>query len=200
MKKTILLILAFFFAGIIMSCEDGADGIDGEDGSAFIRFSWDWYVDTYDDNNPDLPSTISENYNYETLPGTYSFLYTCSDGMGNSWYWEGYYTIQINYGEPGEPGEPAGLFSDGADGADGADGEDNYYRMFLDGLVGASLTLTKAIIGNKEIKTELSTPAKDFNKSDYIAEGDIVISRFNQSGREIYVEKQLYIAKDLIQE
>jgi hypothetical protein len=130
---------------ILVSC-----GQDGQDGDAFIKFTWDWYVDTYEDTNSDTPSTLYENTYYETDPGSYSFEYWCSDGMGDVWYYTGNYTIRINVGEKG------GFLSAGDD------GEDNHYHMELTG-DGADLDLLKS---GKEKKSFLNAN-NTINREDY---------------------------------
>ena len=104
MKKFILLSAALMF---LAGC-----GSDGDDGFAYLSFAWDWTVDAYYDNNPDIPYTIDDGSNYRVYPGRYFYEYSCSDGAGSYWGYEGYYLIDINLGEDG------GIFRDGDDGAD----------------------------------------------------------------------------------
>ena len=92
---------------MVLSC-----GSDGNPGNAYLSFTWDWYVDWYDDNNGSVPYTIYENTDYQTSPGTFTYEYGCSDGTGYFWEFYGTYTITINEGEKG------GMFSGGGDGAD----------------------------------------------------------------------------------
>ncbi len=130
MKK---LMAILFIVLLFVGC-----GEDGRDGDAFIAFTWDWYVDSYTDNNSGVPYGITEYEYYEVEPGSYSYEYYCSDGLGNYWGYEGYYVIEINKGEEG------GFLTDGED------GEDNYYRFDMSGS-GTDFYLTK----NKEKKTML---------------------------------------------
>ena len=194
MRKRVFVLIVTFLAFAMIGCEDGRDGRDGDDGEAFLGFEWDWYVDSYGDNNPSTPDAISDEVYYETEPGTFTFIYNCSD-LFDDWYWEGTYTIEINYGEAGEPGESAELFSDGADGRDGEDGEDIHYDMLLEGLDGVSMTYYKNIAAQKEVKTELSYHDRDLDKSNYDAVGDVVITTVISSDKIMTIEKQLYVRK-----
>jgi hypothetical protein len=94
---------------------------DGEDGLAYLSLDWDWYVDSYWDNNSDIPYSITRNRDYNVNPGTYNFEYECSDGWGNYWGYEGTYKITIN------EGGKATLFENGEDGSY------RYYSFFLSG-------------------------------------------------------------------
>jgi len=96
-------------------------GKDGLDGDSYISFEWDWYVDSYTDDNSSTPSTINENTYYQVYPGTYYFSYECSDLDGNFWGFDGSYHIYINEGEPGS-------FL-----TDGDNGKDNYFTLSLSG-------------------------------------------------------------------
>jgi len=113
MNKILLTILILFFA---FGCAK-----DGQDGKAYLSFTWDWYVDAYTDNNPGVPNTIREYKDYEVKAGTYHFEYLCSEPSGDFWGYKGSYRININKGNPAE------LFKDGEN------GKDNYYRMSLSG-------------------------------------------------------------------
>lgn len=119
MKKLLLFVLVVLFGSLLMN---GCMGDDGDDGRAYLSFDWDWYVDSYWDNNPNVPYSISKNRDYNVKAGTYSFSYNCSDGVGNFWGYDGTYRITINKGEAGK-----------AFGVDGADGNDKYFNLFLSG-------------------------------------------------------------------
>ena len=195
MRKLMYVSAIAVIAIALIGCQDGRDGRDGDDGEAFLGFEWDWYVDAYGDNNPSIPDVISDEIYYETQPGTFSFRYDCSD-LINEWYWEGTYSIAINYGEPGEEGESASLFSDGEDGEDGKDGEDIYWDMMLDGIDGVSMTYHKNIAAQKEVKTELSHLGRDFDKSNYHAEGAVVTKTVVSGDKIMTIEKQLYVERN----
>lgn len=161
-------------------------GRDGSDGRSYIAFDWDWYVDTYWDNNPSVPSTINRNVEYKSNAGTFSFEYGCSDGLGSSWYWEGNYTIRINEGEPGEL-----LY-------DGKDGKNRHYSVFLRGLneptssvtERSTMTAEKPIVEKLKHSNELPIPD---DKKKYISEP--IIEYYNIDNMTIVVEKQKFIIK-----
>ncbi|MBS4013808.1 MAG: hypothetical protein KGZ97_08615 [Bacteroidetes bacterium] len=71
--KLSFLILA---VGLFLITGCGKDGLDGK---ATLKFDWDWYVDTYWDSNPGVPTTISKMVPYNTQPGTFTYEYDCSD-------------------------------------------------------------------------------------------------------------------------
>ncbi|MHB2153151.1 hypothetical protein ACX8XN_01990 [Calditrichota bacterium GD2] len=173
-------ILVTLFMGILLSsvlflgC-----GQDGEDGKAYLSFTWDWYVDSYTDNNPGVPSTIHEYTDYEVAPGTYYYEYYCSDGLGNYWGYEGTYKITINKGEKG------GFL------VDGEDGEDNYFRMTLSGS-GPSMSLNKTT-KISEKKSSL-TPVKNFNGNDYkkLYVGDEIIETIYSNNGKMVIRKKMF--------
>jgi hypothetical protein len=170
MRKLLILLFALV---IMAGC-----GEDGKDGKAFIRINWDWYVDSFSDNNYDTPSTVSENTYYETSPGTYSYDYDCSDGQGNYWWYTGTYTITI------EEGEEAGLFTDGED------GEDSYFTLSLTGFAPSKNTenkVKKAILSSDD-KIDLS----DFNKIKYGSEDFLT---FVSGKYRMDITKQMYKLK-----
>jgi len=121
--KTIIISLITFL--LLTSC-----GRDGRDGRAYLSFSWDVYVDEYSDDNYSIPVVIEELTYYDTEPGTYSYEYYCSDGIGNYWGYEGTYTITIFWGEEG------GFIRDGDD------APDSFYDFDLTG-DGSSFHLLK---------------------------------------------------------
>lgn len=51
MRKLFLIMYIIMSTFLFIGCK----GEDGKDGSAYLKFSWDYYVDTWDDNNPDTP-------------------------------------------------------------------------------------------------------------------------------------------------
>lgn len=90
-------------------------GEDGEDGQAFIAYSWAvgpimFYTEdpAYEDRE-----YISNGVYEETVPGTFYFEYIAWDDS----YWYGEYTIYINEGTSG------GFLTDGID------GEDIYFEL-----------------------------------------------------------------------
>lgn len=169
MKKLSVFIFIALFA---VSC--GKDGIDG---NAYLSFDWDWYVDSYQDNNSSTPSTVSENSNYSTSPGTFTFSYECSDGAGNYWGFDGSYRIQINEGAVAE------LFEDGAD------GEDNYYTLYLTG-AGASLDVYKVM---KVKKVSLSDNHKSGSYKKVNVGSVIEELIMLDNGNSLIVKKQKYL-------
>lgn len=171
MKKWFLLTI---FTILITSC-----GSDGKDGKAYLSFTWDWYVDSYWDDNPDIPSTFEAEVDYQVQPGTYEYEYYCSDGADDYWYWDGTYRIEINEGESGR------LFSAGKD------GDDNYFILNLDGLDGASFN-AKLIYANIETKESLTTPTIDLMLYNKIPIGlPVRTEQYSSHGRMI-IEGQWY--------
>lgn len=159
MRTKYYLIFAIFILAILLAFFTFSGcGEDGQPGQAYISFTWDWYVDSYDDSNSDTPSWISEYQDYNTSSGTYSYRYDCSDGIGNFWYWYGTYTIYKN------PGEEASWFSDGEDGAD------NRFRFGLYGS-GPDFYLMKPDIN--KVKLESLTESNiDMSKYNAIPVGE----------------------------
>lgn len=168
-KKIFTIVLLTLFA---LGC-----GRDGRDGKAFLSFTWDWYVDSYWDNNPDVPSHITEYTKYELRPGTYNFSYDCSDGLGNYWGYDGTYKITIDKGEKG------GFL------VDGNDGEDNYFRMNLTGQ-GPNFYLMKGtqdkkLILEKRLFDDLSNYKKLFI-------GEVITEVFYSNSGQMIVQKRMY--------
>ena len=172
MKKLLLLLVA---VTLFVSC-----GQDGQDGDVFIRFDWDWYVDAFEDDNPATPSSISKNVDYLTEPGKYTFTFWCSD-FYDEWTWEGTYTLTAN------EGETASLF------ADGADGEDKYFLLNMEGLTGASLTLTDIV---KEDLHFLKSKPASYNE-EYVKTpvGEVIEEVFYSKDAKMVVKKQKFMLK-----
>ena len=168
------LLVFILLSVIVINC--GSDGVDGD---AYLSFEWDWYVDGYGDDNPGIPSSISENVNYKVNPGTYEFAYVCSDGEGNSWYFDGTYKIKI------EEGTEGGFLTDGDD------GDDKYYTLDLDGIYGASLYKTTAT--TKQKRWNLTKSIIDPEK--YQKYGEPMIETSNHGKYLFIVEKQMYVIK-----
>jgi len=157
MKKQIFAFLMLVIFVSSLSFFSGC-GDDGQPGSAAISFTWDWYVDSYDDSNPDTPTWIYEYTNYGTSPGTYSYTYYCSDVIGNYWYWYGTYNIYVN------PGEEGGWFSDGDNGSD------NFFRFGLYGS-GPDFYLLKPNPDKPKLKS-LEASKLDMTKYESVTVGD----------------------------
>ena len=168
MKKLFVFVFVII---LLIGC-----GKDGEDGNAFLSFTWDWYVDSYIDNNPDVSYTITEYIDYHINPGRYSYEYYCSDGAGNYWEYEGTYTIEINKGKDG------GFITDGDD------GEDNYYRMSLSG-TGTSFNLRKQA---EKKSTLLQKSEIDLSLYQKIQVGDIEQEIFYSENGRMIVTKQMF--------
>ena len=118
MIRSMVLLIATVLAGcdLFETIKYSAyEGTDGEDGEAFIAYSWRFDDTTFGTADPALSESgeiINGNY-VQTDPGEYSFDYTAWDGS----YWSGSYTIYINEGWSG------GWFFDGPDGVD------NYFEL-----------------------------------------------------------------------
>lgn len=170
MKKILLLVIV---AIGISGCAK-----DGEDGKAYLSFSWDWYVDSYSDNNPNVPYTITEESKYNVTPGTYHYEYYCSDGVGNYWGWDGTYTISINKGEKGK------FLTDGANGAD------RNYLFFLYGN-GSSMTVNKS---GKPKKDLLNNPEEMMNiKKEFI--GDTITETVQGLNGTLMIQRRMFRIK-----
>lgn len=170
-----LTFVTLFLAAVVFS----GCGKDGAAGDAYLSLDWDWYVDGYNDNNPDLPNTISRNFDYSTDPGTFQCEYVCSDGSGSVWYWEYEYTIKINAGEDGR------LFRRGDD------GKDRYHQMFLHGLSEPSVSVNEKNAG-KSVKKELEAytlNTDDFNK---VYQGDVIVEEFSENGYTTTVKRRKF--------
>lgn len=173
MKNSVLTLLVLT---LFLSC-----GKDGKDGRAFLSFTWDYYVDSYTDNNPDVPYGISEYEEYRTDPGRFSYDFYCSDGYGNYWGYEGTYTIEINRG------------SDGGFITDGEDGDDNHYRMNLTG-DGPSLYLNKK--QGKKLML-FKRPEIDLSLYRKIRIGEPTKETFYSESGQMVVTKQMFQLKKL---
>lgn len=173
MKKNLITFLLMF---LLMSC-----GKDGNDGLAYLQFTWDWYVDSYSDSNSNTPSTINKNTSYKVNPGTYTYDYNCSDGEGGYWGYEGTYTISIN------KGEEAALFSDGED------GRDKHYTFSLSGNGGTFGTKSNKINRHKDLIPS-NIDYSSFNKQ-YVGEMETEIIYSNNLVIEI--TKQKFILEKL---
>lgn len=176
MKKLLLIALTTML--VLMNC-----GSDGADGNAYIAFDWDSYVDSYSDDNDNTPSTISRNEYYKSEPGTYNFLYYCSDGTGDEWYWSGTYTLIV------EEGEEGGLIKNGDD------GEDLYCTLEMYGLTG--VVLSKEVSINKEKKDLLTKPLIT-NTENFEKSGEPVLDTFSNGYYSVIVEKQLYQKREIV--
>lgn len=174
-----LLSLLGIISLLFMFANCGKSGVKGD---AYISLDWDWYVDAYNDNNPNMPSTISRNFNYSTSPGEYKCEYFCSDGSGNTWYWEYIYTIKINQGESGK------LFRKGDD------GKDRYHKLFLHGLAKPSFSYTEKnfIAPQKELKEELESYTSNANQFEKIYQGDPIFEEYSQDGFTITIVKRKF--------
>lgn len=174
MKK--LLFIAILFGLLFGGC--GKDGIDGK---AYIAFDWDWYVDYYWDNNPDVPTTINRNTNYNSNPGSFSFEYDCSDGAGSYWYYTGTYSISINNGTE------ASTFRDGDDGSD------RYYKFLLNGN-GYNLSYTdKSAEMKKNSNSALTKQTPNHANRNVTYIGEPVYEVFYTENAIIEVTKQLHV-------
>lgn len=157
-------------------------GKDGVKGDAYIALDWDWYVDAYNDDNPSLPSAISRNFDYKTSPGEFKCEYLCSDGSGNTWYWEYVYTIEINEGESGK------LFRKGAD------GKDRYHKMFLHGLAKPSFSYNDKnyIPPQKEVKDELNSYISKADQFKKVYHGEPIYKEYFQDGFKITITRRKF--------
>lgn len=174
MIKNFTFFTLTFFTLLLTSC-----GKDGSPGDAYLALDWDWYVDGYSDDNPDLPGAISRNFDYSTSPGSYHCTYICSDGSGDVWYWEYDYTIKINHGENGK------LFRKGDD------GKDRYHKMFLNGLYTPTFTVTEKN-ANKPLKEELHPFSIDEDNFEKIYHGDPILETYEVDGFQISIRKRMF--------
>jgi hypothetical protein len=155
-------------------------GKEGKAGVAYLALDWDWYVDSYWDDNPGIPNTIQKNREYNVSPNTYSFQYACSDGTGNAWNWSGTYTIRIN------PGGQKRTFKDGEN------GKNRHYLFLLTGLSRGQTTVTEKNNIQKEERPELSRlelPIPE-ERRNYI--GQKVYHSFSNDNFSIDVEMQMF--------
>jgi len=174
MKKTMSLLAIVLL--IVMSC-----GKDGKPGSAYLALNWDWYVDSYWDDNPGIPSLIVKNREYNSNPNTYNFQYACSNASGNAWYWSGTYKISIN------PGGKKRTFKDGEN------GKNRHYLFMLTGLSKGSLSVTeKNDSSEKPEKSELGNGnlPVEANKRRYI--GETISETIDLGEFQVEIEKRMF--------
>lgn len=180
MKKLLSRVILLTLTAIMCGC-----GKDGASGSSYVAFDWDWYVDAYNDDNPSLPSSISQNFDYSTNAGQYNGEYACSDGTGDSWYWEFTYKIEINSGEDGK------LFQSGDD------GKDRYYKIFLNGLSNANISFTEKGINppKKQVKKQLFRYYTKAKQEDKIYHGGEIVETFVQNNHLITLKRRMFTLK-----
>ena len=96
MKKIILNVTLSIFSINIFSCigENGAVGMDGQDGDAYIAVSWATGPLYFVTDEPNFTNIFFNGSYYLTQPGTYSFAYEAWDYS----QWVGNYTLYINEG------------------------------------------------------------------------------------------------------
>lgn len=177
MKNLIRLLSLVTLTLLLSNC--GKDGVKGD---AYIALDWDWYVDAYNDNNPSLPASIGRNFDYKTSPGEYKCEYLCSDGSGDTWYWEYVYTIKINQGESGK------LFRKGED------GKDRYHKLFLHGLAKPSFSHTDKNLNQpqKKLKDKLNSYSLN-GEMNKVYLGEPIHEEFYQDGFIISVVRRKFI-------
>lgn len=174
MFKRLTLTTVLISSIIITGC-----GKDGSAGDAYLALDWDWYVDGYNDNNPDMPNSISRNFDYSTSHGTYQSEYVCSDGSGDVWYWEHEYTIKINQGEKGK------IFRSGDD------GKDRYHKMFLNGLSKPTFSVNEKSVG-KQKKKELKPYTLNTENFKKVYHGDPIIEEHSANGYTTFVKRRMF--------
>ena len=170
--KKLLLFLSLFVGVILFSgCAK-----DGENGKAFLSFTWDAYVDYYWDDNSNIPTPIYSYTEYEVGAGTYNYEYGCSDGAGNYWGFEGTYQITVN------PGESGSLFTDGEN------GDDSYFTF---GLYGGGPWFYKEDT-TKILSPSLFKSIKNSNEytKEYVGEKEVTVQ--NSGNRQMIINKQMY--------
>ena len=174
MKKLLLFLSLFVSIMLFSGCAK-----DGENGKAYLSFTWDWYTDWYDDNNsatPEASGGIDQYVDYEVTAGTYNFEYGCSDGVNPPWIIDGTYTITIN------PGESGSMFTDGAN------GEDNYFLFGLYGN-GPSFGLNKT---DKVKLIKLNMHTIDMSLYEKIPVGEVVTEIQHSVNGTMVIKKQMY--------
>jgi len=178
MKKLFFVMFIILMSMFLLS---GCMGDDGDDGRAYLSFDWDYYVDNYWDNNPNVPSSITRNRDYNVRAGTYNFTYDCSDGYGSYWSYNGTYRITVDRGASGE-----------AFGVDGADGDDKYFNLYLSG---QGAWFAKPLSNEKPEKETLSK--EQTNSSSYnrvkIGEPEEFVYRSSDGLGKLVMTRQCYI-------
>ena len=159
---------------ILISC-----GKDGEDGNAYVTYSWDSFVDGYSDTNPQTPDSLTQEMEYSVTPGSYSFEYNFSDGIGNFWEYSGTYTISIVKGEEGKGFK------------DGENGRDRLYEFILTGTGFVSSYGPRSSEPEKEMKQFLKASER-FDHTEKSPVGDEQIDVFQSGNLQIVVTKQCY--------
>jgi len=172
MRKVLIGLVFCVSVVLLFGC-----GKDGDDGEAYLSFTWDWSVEGYNDNNHDTPSEITERVNYWVCPGAYYFEYLYVDGYDDYWVATGTYTIRINEGESG------GFFMDGDD------GEDNYYRLNMTGTAWYFYLRGRQ---RQEKRVVLGPPTLDMDDYRRIPVGEAQTEVQYSASGEMTIVKQLY--------
>jgi hypothetical protein len=113
MKKFILFNLFVVMAFFLTSCI----GEDGKDGKVYVSFTWVGTI-AYQDNIPETPTYITDDYDYLITPGKYTFSYTHLSIYP-------YNSYSKTYNFAADPGKKGSFMTDGED------GEDSYYEVGL---------------------------------------------------------------------
>jgi len=177
LQKTFFLLI---LVGILFSC-----GKDGDPGSSYVSLDWDFYVDAYTDNNPSIPTRITKNFDYSSEVGNYRGAYLCSDASGKEWFWEFTYKTARNDGKDRK------IF------LDGDDGKNKHFKIYLHGLVNASITVTDKLIEqtNKQTKSEIPRKSFDFTNKTKKYIGDEIVNTFVQENTIITMKRRMFIVE-----
>lgn len=155
-------------------------GKDGKDGSSYITYDWDYLVDTYSDNNPQVTSPLTVNEEYKVNAGNYIFSYQCSDGQGNFWEYTGNYRITIDKGTEGKGFK------------DGSDGGDRLFEMILTGTGYVFSSGPRDGEVNKIRKEFLEPASRTVSNADKRPVGEIETEVFEFGNMTVVVNKQCY--------
>lgn len=157
-------------AGALLILTFLVGGCTGDDGKAYIYFSWYGKPTAFSDNNPATPysaSTLVQYQNYEIYAGTYYLTYT-------SWYGTKYssqYTIEVNKGTI----NPLLLIP--------VDGEDTNYHIYLSSY---GPTIYGARSADEEVRHDSRESLK--NQREVSVDNSSIDYDFIQS-EELYEEK-----------
>lgn len=165
----------FFFAFVaclflLIGC-----GQNGEDGDAYISFTWNTTPEWYYDDNPSVPSTIHKNRDYNTEAGKYEFSYKIYDSHANGyWTYSGNYKITINQGKKGS-------FL-----VDGDDGADKYFALYL-GVNGPEISIGKILSSNGQEYKNLVANLKKLTDKNYLQMN--IINQTQNKGEKLYTRE-----------
>jgi hypothetical protein len=93
--KNIKIFILLGLTALIFSCSKG------DDGEAYLKYSWVGLPLYFYDTNPSTPQTVTKDVYFHTNPGRYYMEYRAFDNS----YWYMNYQITVNEGSVGSDGD-----------------------------------------------------------------------------------------------